>query len=118
MKYSAVVWHSSLTSANTAQIERVQKAVFSIILDKQYTGYEAACELLNMEKLCDRRDNLSLTFAAKACAHPIHKTWFVPNNTQTVTRQTQSKFKPTQARTNRFLKSAIPFLTDCLNANS
>ena len=36
LEYAAVVWHSSLTSKNTIQIERVQKAAFAIILGKQY----------------------------------------------------------------------------------
>ena len=115
LEFSAVVWHSSLTKKNTAQIERVQKAVFAIILDKQYTTYKTACSVLNMDTLSDRRIKLANTFALKASTHPIHRDWFIPNQNQTVTRQKLPKFKPPQARTARFLNSAIPFLTECLN---
>ena len=115
LEFSAVVWHSSLTKTNTGQLERVQKAVCAITLDKQYTTYESACSFLNMDTLSERRIKLANTFAAKASAHPIHRDWFIPNQNQTVTRQKLPKFKPTQARTARFLNSAIPFLTECLN---
>ena len=63
LEFSAVVWHSSLTKTNTAQIERVQKAVCAIILDKQYTTYKSACSVLNMDTLSDRRIKLANTFA-------------------------------------------------------
>ena len=106
---------SGLTKQNTAQNERVQKAVFAIILDKQYESYESACTTLQMSKLSDRREELSHSFALKASKHPIHKDWFVPDSKQTATRQNQLSFKPPQARTNRFMQSAIPYLTNLLN---
>ena len=115
VEYSSVVWGSSLTLKNTAQIERVQKAVFAIVLGKQYVTYPEACAELKMETLSQRRLQLARKFALKTSKHPIHKNWFEPNLPQKVTRQTQLKFKPPQARTERFLKSAIPFLTNLLN---
>ena len=115
VEYASVVWHSALTKKNTAQIERVQKAVFAIILGEQYNSYQAACSMLQMKMLSERRVELARKFALKASQHHIHREWFVPNVRQTNTRQKQLKYKPAQARTNRFLKSAIPFLTQCLN---
>ena len=113
VEYASVVWNSGLTKKNTAQIERVQKVVFAIILGEQYNSYKSACAMLKM--LSERRVVLAHKFALKASHHPIHRDWFVPNVRQTNTRQKQPKYKPAQARTNRFLKSAIPFLTECLN---
>ena len=115
VEYSSVVWGSSLTLKNTEQIERVQRAVFAIILGKQYVSYQEACAELNMETLSLRRLQLSRQFALKTSKHPIYKNWFEPNVPQKATRQTQPKFKPPQARTERFLRSAIPFLTNLLN---
>ena len=115
LEFSAVVWNSSLTLKNIAQIERVQKAVFAIILDKKYKSYFEACSELKMATLCQRRQQLSKQFAVKASKHPLHKEWFVPNNTSTVTRQAKTNFKCPQARTERFLNSAIPYLTSILN---
>ena len=115
LEYAAVVWHSSLTSQNTAQIERVQKAAFAIILGNKYQTYNEACLTLGMKMLSERRTELARCFAAKASKHPIHSQWFIPNDKQTNTRQNQPAFKPPQARTSRFLKSAIPYLTNCLN---
>ena len=115
LEFSAVVWHSSLTLKNTTQIERVQKAVFAIILDKQYVTYTQACDELGMQTLSVRRHQLSKQFALKTSKHPVHKYWFVLNEQEQVTRQVKPQFKPPQARTERFLNSAIPYLTNLLN---
>ena len=115
LEYASVVWCSSITRKNMAQIERVQKAVFAIILDKQYVSYEEACSVLNMEMLSERRKKLARQFAIKASKHPIHKDWFAQNDDVTITRQTKLKFRPPQGRTERFLSSAIPYLTNLLN---
>ena len=115
LEYASVVWSSSITKKNTAQIERVQKAAFAIVLDKQYGSYEEACAVLDMQTLSERREYLARQFAIKASNHPIHSDWFVPNNDCTNTRQTKLKFKPPIGRTERFLSSAIPYLTNLLN---
>ena len=96
----SVVWNAGLTKENRNQIERVQKSVFSVIL--------------KMKTLVDRRKDLALKFAKKASAHPIHQTWFVKNQ-ESNTRLKKSTFKPVCGRTERFLKSAIPYLTSLLN---
>ena len=115
LEYASVVWSSSITRKNMAQIERVQKAAFAIILDKQYASYEDACTVLNMDMLSERREKLARQFAIKASQHPIHKDWFVPNDDVSKTWQTKLKFRPPQGRTERFLSSAIPYLTNLLN---
>ena len=115
LEYASVVWSSSITKKNTAQIERVQKAAFAIVLDKQYVSYQQACAVLNMDMLCERREKLAKQFALKASKHPLHKDWFVQNCDSTNTRQTKLKFKPPQGRTEGFLGSAIPYLTSLLN---
>ena len=54
LEFAAVVWHPGLTKKNTAQIERVQKSAFAIILGQNYTSYENALCILNMETLSNR----------------------------------------------------------------
>ena len=114
VEYAAVVWNAGLTIDNINQIERVQKSVFCVILGNKYTTYEEACSHLNMKTLAERRKELSLKFAKKASVHPIHQTWFVQNQEST-TRLKKPTFKPVCGRTERFLKSAIPYLTNLLN---
>ena len=40
LEQSAVVWHSSLSSENRADLERVQKSAVKIIMGDQYKGYK------------------------------------------------------------------------------
>ena len=115
LEFAAVVWSSGITQENTTQIERVQKSAFSVILGVQYRSYEDACEKLSMETLYNRREKLALHFANSAVNHPVHNSWFMENDTSRNTRSDKQAFKPAQARTNRFLKSAIPYLTNLLN---
>ena len=37
------VWHSSLTSTDSLNIERVQKSAFHVILGQKYISYSNAC---------------------------------------------------------------------------
>ena len=68
-----------------------------------------------METLDLRRKKLSLNIAKNAVKHPVHKAWFLENDFARQTRSVKQPFKPAQARTTRFLKSAIPYLTELLN---
>ena len=64
LEMAAPVWSAGITVAESRQIERVQKAAFSIILGKQYVSYEQALIDLNMETLQERRirERLFYTF--------------------------------------------------------
>ena len=118
LEFGAVTWHSMLTIENERCIERVQKAAISIILGIDYQNYVSGLSHLSLERLDVRRVKLSLNFAKKATKHPKHCTWFVKNEEQKQvnTRSHKHSYKPIQARTERLLKSPIPFLTDQLNA--
>jgi hypothetical protein len=65
LEQSAVVWHSSLTSKNRKDLERVQKAAVRVILKKRYVNYKKGLEMLNIETLEKRRETLCLRFAKK-----------------------------------------------------
>jgi hypothetical protein len=114
----AVVLHAGLTQHNTRCIERVQKCAFSIILGENYNCYEYSLIILNMEKLSDRRVSPSLRSAKKASIHPKHNNWFVRCDTVTNTRMLKPTYKPVQTRTERFKRSAQPYLTSLLNEDS
>jgi hypothetical protein len=116
LEYCAVVWHSGLTKENNANIERVQKSALSIILGKSYLNYENALFILNLEKLCVRRERLCLKFAKKSLASEKFSSWFVPDENTQNTRRLVKTVKPALARTSRFEKSALPYLTTILNS--
>ena len=114
---SAAVWHSGLTQINNTDIERVQKAAFSIILGKQYKSYENALLTLNMEKLNDRRESICLKFAQKSYKSEKFSSWFVPDYKAINTRRKLKNVKVVGTRTARFEKSALPYLTKIINKN-
>ena len=115
LEYASVVWHAGLTSSNTADIERVQKASLSVILGKNYINYQNALQVAGLESLSTRREILSLTFARKAMKNPKYKNWFVEDNNLVGTRRIKKNLKEAQTRTRRFRKSTIPYLTHLLN---
>ena len=63
LEYSDVMWHSSLTSNQTYQLERVQKRALRIILRLDYVSYENALYLCDVDRLSAQRVQHSLKFA-------------------------------------------------------
>ena len=80
-------------------------------------SYDEALDKTKLERLDKRRIVLSLNFAKKATKHPEHSKWFSKQdvNTNVKTRALKPQYKPVQARTNRLLKSPVPYLTQLLN---
>ena len=115
VEFAALVWNSSLTQEDISSIERVQKCAVAIIEGSRYNNYEAACASLALDTLATRREKLCLNFARKSSLHPIHKHWFILNPEETRTRSVLAKYKPVLGRTQRLLKSAIPYFTHLLN---
>lgn len=117
LEYSAAVWHSALTEVNRTDIERVQKAAFSIILGSSYLSYRNALVVLGMKTLDERRDSLCLKFAKKAVRSTHFSSWFVEDNKEINTRRQLKLVKEAQARTVRFDKSSLPYMTRILNSD-
>ena len=56
LEYYCVSWHSSLTQAQTDDIERVQRTSLKVILGQSYSQYENALETCGLESLSKRRE--------------------------------------------------------------
>ena len=119
LEQSAVVWHSSLTETNRRDLERVQKSAVKIILKSSYTNYEDALNMLKMESLEDRRTRLSLKFA-KACLknEKMKKLFPLARTDHQMKTRTKDKFKVNYAKTDRYKKSAIPYMQNLLNSDA
>ena len=79
LEFSTLVWTSGLTQAEGTQIERVQKAAFSIILDEKYKSYAKALTYLNRVTLSTRRSKLNLNFSKKCLKSDTYQHWFKLN---------------------------------------
>ena len=91
-----------------------------MILGNNYRGYENAFNVLEISKLSERRKVLCFNFAKKAIKNDKYQHWFALNDQNQLGAQTRSVktgLKTVETRTNRYRKSAIPYLTNLLNDN-
>ena len=114
VEYCCVVWHSSITVEESSSIERVQKTALRIILRDNYNDYSSALKLTGLDRLQDRRTNLSLSFAKKCLKNKNNKDLF-PLNVKSVNTREHEKYYVTPAQTERLAKSAVPYLQRLLN---
>ena len=122
LELAVPVWQAGLTQQEISQIERVQRTALYIILGENYHSYENALELLECEKLSDRRYKLCANFVKKAAKHPQFQNWFCINSDPSPNFETRSdkftsknKYHPIKTRTDRYAKSPLPYLTNILN---
>ena len=115
MELAVPVWHSSITLEEKCDIERIQRAALHIILGDEYISYRDALETVNLKSLEDRRVKLCTKFANKAAKNNKFKNWFKINARWDRTRTVQPKFCPVWARTTRYQKSPLSYLTSILN---
>ena len=115
LEHAVPAWHSGLTRKQAAQIERVQKTAFKIILENDYIDYETACTLLCVEPLEFRRIQLCLNFAKRDFKKDetiFTRTCFQPN-----TRAKPKQVKEFRCRTSRYQKNSVPYLSRLLNTH-
>ena len=110
LEQSAVVWHSSLTSKNRRDLERVQKAAVKVILKGKYTNYNNGLKKLNLQSLDKRR------FSKKCLSNEkVSKMFPTKINTHPMKKRKMKKYKENKTRTERYRKSAIPYMQRLLN---
>ena len=123
LELAVAVWEPALTKAQSKQLERVQKCALYIIMGDDYINYDNAVNYLGSEKLSDRRSNLCLSFALKCEKNPKYRNWFALSepaeaplsNTRSDKESKRTKYKPVATRTDRYMDSPIPYLTEILN---
>ena len=116
IEFGVPVWHSSLTKKDSADIERVQRVAFMIILQEQFTTYQMACSIFSTKTLEERRENLCLTFARKNIKSD--NSFFSIVKTMANTRSKKNSVYEPRCRTSRYQKSSIPYMAKLLNNNS
>ena len=116
LEYCSTVWHSSLTEAECNDIERVQKAAVRLIMGNKYKGYKEALQYMNLESLKERRKNMALNFAKKSLKLEKFSKLFPLNSAKhLMMKRNHEKYVVKKANTERYKKSAVPFLQRLLN---
>ena len=77
-EYAAPVWHSGLTVKDANALERIQKRACKIIMGKHYISYKQALDKCNLVPLCDRREQLCLSFFMSIMCSKRFNGWVPP----------------------------------------
>ena len=113
---SAVVWHSSITKKNRGDLERIQKSALKVILGEKYESYKDALKMIGIDSLEQRREKLSLKFAKQCLGHEKLKGLFPRHERRhNMEKRNHEKYIVTNAKTERYRKSAIPSMQRLLN---
>ena len=113
---SAVVWHSSLTVADSLSIERIQKVALKIILNDNYEDYTQALMVTGLPTLKQRRITLCKKFAVKCVKNEKTSHMFPLSQHNIANTRHHEKFFVQPARTERLKNSAIPYMQRLLNS--
>ena len=116
LELAVPVWHSGLIRQQAADIERIQKMAFSIILQDDYINYKQACSVLSALTLEERRVKLCSKFAAKNLKS--ENSMFMKVGTHANTRHTSDIVREYKTNFGRFRKSSLPFLARLINENN
>ena len=116
LEQSSVIWHSSLTSDNQNDIERIQKNALRIILGDQYKSYKSALNSLQIESLIERREQLALKFAKNCIDNEKTKALFpLREKKHQMQVRKNEKYKVLSTKTERLKNSTVPYLQRLLN---
>ena len=111
MEYCSVVFHSSLTEAQTNKLEAIQKTCLRVILAESYVSYESALEMTGLQRLETRRESRQLSFALRCLNNDFNKDLF-PRN---VSQMKREPFRVNFAKTEAYRKSSLVQCQHALN---
>ena len=114
-EYMSVVWHSSLTAAQSHKIENIQKTSLKIILADSFTDYESGLEISGLSTLALRREARCLAFAKRCLTNKQTQHFFPlnPDNPQNV--RNPEKYQVNFSHTENYRNSTVPFCQRLLN---
>ena len=117
-EYAAPVWHSGITDADSAALERIQKRACIIIIGKDYSTYQNALERCDLKSMSDRREHLCLSFFNSLMESERFQSWVPPTKGAVHGRVLRNSHKLTLpfCRTVRYQKSPLLYMTELWNA--
>ena len=106
-----------MSKRNRLTLERVQKAAVKIILKNRYTNYEKGLEILKMNTLDERRRQLCLRFAKNCLKNEkLNGMFEKKKDIHQMKKRNRKEYVEKMSKTMRYKRSAIPYLTNLLNA--
>ena len=114
LELNVPLWHFTISKNLSKIIERVQKSCTFIILGRRATpDYSFNLSVLELDRLDERREQLSLKFAKKTIKYPEHRTMFEWKRRDNI--RSAPKVIIPNAKTKRYNSSAIQNLARIIN---
>ena len=127
-EYASPLWHSGLMEKEKQKLESLQKKALGIILGTTYienrrlykvsgkqVSYAGALEHCDLDTLEDRREKLTCKFALETAKNERHKSFFELNSVSGMETRATKPIKEINCKTDRYYKSAIPYMSRILN---
>ena len=108
-EYMSVVWHSSLTAAQSHKIENIQKTSLKIILADSFTDYESGLETSGLSTLALRREARCLAFAKRCLTNKQTQHFFPLNPDNPQNLRNPEKYQVNFSHTENYRNSTVPF---------
>ena len=115
LEFCSVAFHSGLSKQQSNTLDRCEATCLKIILQESYISYEAACEMLGLTKLSERRLARCYRFSQQCLKHPQNQRIF-PRNENTNNLRSKEPFKVNFGYTEAYKRSAVPFCQRLLNS--
>ena len=96
-------------------LERIQKIVLKIILDRNFVDYDTACKSMSTSTLQFRRRQLALTFALRCLQNKQHKHLFKQRTSTYYKLRNIKSFELPHCYSQRYFSSPVPAMTRLLN---
>ena len=114
LEIAVPAWHSGLTDSQSQEIERVQKVAMSILLGK-WLPSEQARQILDLEPLAIRRENICKRFAKKTLNSRHSDIFERKPESHSHNLRFKEPFVQAKCKTKRFYDSPVNFMTRILN---
>ena len=127
-EYAVPLWHSGLTDYDINRIEMLQKRVLSIIFGIEFVDfrkhykigdslltYDDALKSIGLSSLKHRREVLTSKFALDTVRSQKHSDLFIKNQNDYMTTRNRLFLMEHNCLTDRYNKSAVPYMTRLLN---
>ena len=115
LEYGCLVWHSSLTVAQSRSLDRAQRVAMAAIIGHWERSHTAQLHDLGLERLELRRQRICKWFGEQTANNSRNQDMSKINPNNTTRGNQENRYCEINTRTATYHKSALPYLTRQLN---
>ena len=116
LELACPVWSSSLTAAQSQDLERAQRMAMAAIAGRWEPSHSCMLLDLGLERLAPRRLRLFKVWAQRTAMESRHRDLFIPSGARPRPGKHVQTYRTPQTRRVAHYISAVPYLTRLLNS--